>query len=106
MIRPGRLRHRVAIHQMAETTNSLGEVERSYTLFRHVWASVDAFQSREAIVQQRLESAVIYKVRMRHVDGLEPSMRLIWKTHTLEITSMIDKFDESVHELTCAMVVQ
>lgn len=106
MIRPGRLRHRVAIHQMTETTNTLGEVERSYSLFRHAWASVETYQSYEAIQQQRLESAVIYKIRMRHIDGLQPTMRIIWKTHTLEITSMVDKFDESVHDLTCAMVLQ
>lgn len=105
MIRPGRLRHRVALHQMTETTNDLGEVERSYAYWRSVWCSIETFQSFEAIQQQRLESAVIYKVRMRHVDGLQPTMRIHWKTHILEITSMVDKFDESVHDLTCAMVI-
>ena len=90
---------------MTETTNTLGEVERSYDYWKSSWCSIETFQSYEAIAQQRLESAVIYKLRMRHVDGLEPTMRIHWKTHTLEITSMVDKFDESVHDLTCAMVI-
>lgn len=104
MIRIGRMRERITIQNMVETANSLGEVERSYVTARTVWASVTQRNSYEQNQNQRLEMLSAYHVTIRHADDVIATTRLLWKSKTLEVTGIIEKFDSSVMEITATEV--
>ena len=105
MIRPGRMRERVTIQLMTETSNDLGEVERSYVSLRTVWAEVKPRTSFEQRTGTKLEMQTAYAVKMRYVGEVTATTRLLWKNKTLEITSILERFDSSVLELIAVEVI-
>jgi hypothetical protein len=40
-------------------------------------------------------------VRLRYVDGFTGSMRILWRGRVLEITSLLEHHNRSVHEALC-----
>lgn len=105
MIRPGRMRERITIQQMIETSNDLGEVERSYSTIKTVWAEVQARTSMERADNQRIEMQTAYYVKIRATDGIVATTRLLWKSKVLEVTSILERFDSSVLELSAIEVL-
>jgi len=101
MIDPGRLRERVTIQQAAETRNALGETVQSWATFAERWASVDGLSSREVLLQGQQQTEVSHRVRMRYVDGMTGTMRILWRGRVLEITSLLEHNNRSEHELLC-----
>lgn len=101
MIDPGRLRERVTIQQAAETRNALGETVQSWATFAERWASVDGLSSREVLLQGQQKTEVSHRVRMRYVNGLTGTMRLLWRGRVLEISSLLEHANRSEHELLC-----
>lgn len=104
MIRIGRMRERVTIQNMIETVNSLGEVQRSYQTVSTVWASVSARNSFEQNQNQRLEMMTAFNITIRNTTDIAPTSRLLWKSRTLEVTSLLEKFDSSVLEIVATEV--
>ena len=101
MIDPGRLRERVTIQQATETRNGLGETVQSWATFAERWASVDGLSSREVLLQGQQRTEVSHRVRMRYVDGMTGTMRILWSGRVLEITSLLEHNNRSEHELLC-----
>ncbi|MGI9458435.1 MAG: phage head closure protein [Pirellulales bacterium] len=104
MIRPGRMRERVTVQAMTETANDLGEVERSYTDVKTIWADVRAQASFEQRNNNKLELQSTYNVKIRYTPDITPTTRLLWKTKSLEVTSILERFDSSVLELIAVEV--
>jgi len=101
MIDPGRLRERVTIQQATESRNSLGETVQSWETYAERWASVDGLSSREVLLQGQQKTEVSHRVRMRYVDGMAGTMRLLWRGRVLEISSLLEHNNRSEHELLC-----
>ena len=101
MIDPGRLRERVTVQQATETRNALGETVQSWATFAERWASVDGLSSREVLLQGQQRTEVSHRVRMRYVDGMTGTMRILWRGRVLEITSLLEHNTRSEHELLC-----
>ena len=101
MIDPGRLRERVTIQQATENRNALGETVQSWATFAERWASVDGLSSREVLLQGQQRTEVSHRVRMRYVDGLAGTMRILWRGRVLEISSLLEHANRSEHELLC-----
>lgn len=101
MIDPGRLRERVTIQQAAETRNGLGETVQSWATFAERWASVDGLSSREVLLQGQQQTEISHRVRMRYVDGMTSTMRILWRGRVLEIASLLEHNNRSEHELLC-----
>ena len=101
MIDPGRLRERVTIQQATETRNALGETMQIWATFAERWASVDGISSREVLLQGQQKTEVSHRVRMRYVDGMTQTMRLVWRGRVLEISSLLEHANRSEHELLC-----
>jgi len=101
MIDPGRLRERVTIQQATETRNALGETVQSWATFAERWASVDGISSREVLLQGQQKTELSHRVRMRYVDGMTQTMRLVWRGRVLEISSLLEHANRSEHELLC-----
>ena len=100
-MQPGQLRERVDIQRAAETRNALGEVTQAWATYASRYAAVMTLRSREALNAQQAGLSVTHKVKMRHVGGLKSSDRIIWRGRTLEIVSIIEHEQFTVHELLC-----
>ena len=100
-MQPGLLRERVDIQRAAETRNALGEVTQTWATYASRYAAVMTLRSREALNAQQAGLSVTHKVKLRHVEGLKSSDRLVWRGRTLEIVSVLEYEQFSVHELLC-----
>lgn len=102
MILPGKLRERVTIQSVVQGVNSFGEATRTYVDDRTVWASVDGISSRETLgPNSQIDFSVSHRVRIRYVDGLNNTMRLVWRGRTLEIVGLLEHNNRTEHELLC-----
>ena len=101
----GVLRDRVTVQQATETRNSLGESILSYSTFAEVSASVQGVSAREFLLAGQQQVEVSHRVKMRYLTGLTPQMRLSWRGRTLEIISILEHENRSVHELICQETV-
>ena len=101
----GILRDRVTVQQATENRNSLGESILSFSTFAEVWASVQGVSAREFLLAGQQQVEVSHRVKMRYLTGLTPQMRLSWRGRTLEIISILEHENRSVHELICQETV-
>jgi SPP1 family predicted phage head-tail adaptor len=101
MIDPGRLRERVTVQRSTETRNRLGETTQSWSTFAERWASVQGLSSREVLLTGQQQTEVTHRVRMRYLNGMTGSMRILWRGRVLEITSLLEHNNRSEHELLC-----
>ena len=101
MIDAGSLRERVTVQQASESRNALGETVLSWATFTERWASVEGVSSRELLQYGQQQIEVSHRVRMRWLDGLTQSMRIVWRGRTLEIVSLLEHGNRSEHELVC-----
>lgn len=100
-MQPGLLRERVEIQRAAESRNALGEVTQTWSTYQSRYAAVQTLRSREALNAQQAGLSVTHKVKLRHVEGLKSSDRLVWRGRTLEIVSVLEFEQFTVHELLC-----
>jgi SPP1 family predicted phage head-tail adaptor len=101
MIQAGKLRERVTVQQATENRNRLGESISTWSTFSEVWASVQGVSAREFLLAGQQQVEISHRVRMRYLTGLTPQMRLSWRGRTLEIISILEHENRSVHELIC-----
>ena len=101
MIRPGDLRERVTVQIASGSTNALGETVLTWNNSTSVWASVEGVSAREALISGQQDVSVTHKVRLRHLPGLTQQMRFAWRNRTLEIVSLLEHDNRSVHEAIC-----
>jgi len=105
MILPGRLRERVTVQQATESRNSLGETLLTWSTYAERWASVEGVSAREVLAAGQMDVTVTHRVRMRYVDGMTQNMRLLWRSRTLDIVSLLEHANRSEHELICQETV-
>lgn len=102
----GELRERVTVLQATESRSRLDEVVMTYsTTFAVVWASVQGVSAREYLLAGQQQVEISHRVKMRYLAGLSPQMRLSWRGRTLEIISILEHENRSVHELICQEVL-
>jgi SPP1 family predicted phage head-tail adaptor len=101
MIDPGRLRERITIQQATEKRNAIGETVQSWATFTERWASVEGLSSREVLNQGQQQTEISHRVRLRYVDGMKGTMRILWRGRVLEINSLLEHGNRSEHEALC-----
>jgi SPP1 family predicted phage head-tail adaptor len=101
VINAGQMRERVTAQVATQTTNTLGEPIPTWSEFATVWASVEGVTARELLLAGQQQTEISHRVRMRYLPGLTGQMRLLWRGRTLEIMSILEHDNRSVHELIC-----
>ena len=99
---PGDMRERVTVQIATGTTNALGEQVLSWSNSSAVWASVEGVSASEALRAGQQDTTVTHTLRMRYVQGLTQSMRFAWRGRTLNIVSLLEHQNRTVHEAICA----
>jgi SPP1 family predicted phage head-tail adaptor len=100
----GTLRERVTVQQASESRNRLGEAISDWATFDEVWASVNGVSAREYLLAGQQQVDISHRVKMRYLTGLTSKMRLSWRGRTLEIISILEHENRSIHELICQEV--
>lgn len=101
MIDPGQLRERVTVQIATGATNSLGETVLTWADSSSVWASVEGVSASEALSNGQQETVLTHRVKLRYLSGLTQDMRFSWRSRTLEIVSLLERHNRSVHEAIC-----
>lgn len=101
MIDAGKLRERVTVQIASGSTNTLGETVLAWSNSSAVWASVEGVSAREALLAGQQDTTVTHKVRLRYLPGLTQQMRFAWRGRTLDIVSLLEHDNRSVHEAIC-----
>jgi len=101
----GTLRERVTVQQATETRNRLGESVLEWATFTEVWANVQGVSAREFLLAGQQQIELSHRVKMRYLTGLTSKMRLSWRGRTLEIISILEHENRSIHELICQEAV-
>jgi SPP1 family predicted phage head-tail adaptor len=102
----GQLRERITVLQGRESRSRMDEVVMVYdTTFATVWASVQGVSAREYLQAGQQQVEISHKVKMRYLTGLSAQMRLSWRGRTLEIISILEHENRSIHELICQEIL-
>jgi SPP1 family predicted phage head-tail adaptor len=99
MIKAGVMRERITIEAPEESRNTLGEATLSWATYAIVWASVEGLSSREMLQAQQANAVASHKVRIRFLPGLSHTHRLSWRGRTMEIASVVERENRTMHEL-------
>lgn len=105
MINAGRLRERVTVQQASESRNALGETLLSWSTFADRWASVEGVSAREALSAGQQDVTITHRVRMRYVSGMTQNMRIVWRSRTLNVVSLLEYDNRTEHVAICEEVV-
>jgi SPP1 family predicted phage head-tail adaptor len=95
MIPASLLKERVRIEQPTMVDDGYGGKTVTWTALATVYAEVKPIlsQSSEARHADRIRASASYRVRMRLRTDVTAAMRLIWKTHVLQIHSLHEQGD-------------
>jgi SPP1 family predicted phage head-tail adaptor len=93
------MRERVTVEAPVESRNSLGEATLSWSAFATVWASVDGMSSREILQAQQANAVASHKIRIRFLPGLTHTHRIVWRGRTMEIASVVERENRTMHEI-------
>lgn len=85
MIDAGELTERITIETPAKGQNSVGETTLTWSTFATVWAKVESLSGREAERYGEIVGFSGHKVTLRALPGVSTSMRVVYRTRTLEI---------------------
>jgi len=86
----GDLRHRITIQQPVESSNTFGEVEKTWQDIATVWASIEPLRGREYFDSQQINAEVTTRIRIRYRPGIKPKMRVVYGERIFDIQSVID----------------
>ena len=88
----GKLRERVIIQRKTVTRDDFGSELVSWSNVATVWADVrstDGTESVESSVDQ-VVATISHSVLIRHLAGLSPAMRVVWRSKALQILSIVE----------------
>jgi head-tail adaptor len=77
-MRLGPLRHRVRVEAPAGTRDAHGNPTNAYSLVGEGWASIESLSGKELYQARQVEARASHRIRMRWLDGLKPTYRIVW----------------------------
>lgn len=97
----GELTERITIESPTTGQNELGETTLTWATYATVWAKVEPLSGREAERYAEVVGLSGHKVTIRALSGLTTSMRVLYRSRTLEIGA-INEYERRWHlELVC-----
>lgn len=86
----GTLRQVVAIQVDQGTQNDVGELVSNWVTTITGRAAVEPISGREFFDAQQRQAEITHRVRMRYRTGIEPTMRVLYRSRVLMIEAVID----------------
>ena len=88
MVTAGELDQRIVIEAVIEGTGPYGGVETVWSEFASVWARVIPLRGDESFEAARTNAVRVIKVKLRWLDGVRTTMRLVWRGETYDIADV------------------
>jgi SPP1 family predicted phage head-tail adaptor len=86
----GGRRHELTIRQYTETRTSTGAITKTASDFATVFGSVEPLRGNELFLSNQLQNVVSHRVYSEWVDGLEPSMDILFEARVFTIQSIVN----------------
>jgi SPP1 family predicted phage head-tail adaptor len=86
----GNLRHRVTFQRLTEATNEVGETIQKLQDYRTVWAAIEPVTGREYYEAQKMQPELTYKITIRYLPDITPSMLIKYKDRLFQINDIIN----------------
>lgn len=88
----GRLRFRIDVEEPVETTNEVGEREKTWTKIKTIWGQIDPVRGDERFSLQQVKGAVDTKITVRAnaADDINSTMRFVYRTRIFDIDANVD----------------
>lgn len=100
-MKAGTLDQRVVIKARSVTTDEVGQAVITWVPFATVWAQCQAVRGREFFAAAQVQQEQTLKVRIRHMDGIDQTMRLEWDGRGYDITGVVPVGRKDMIELMC-----
>ena len=84
----GRLRERISVRRLQQTTTGAGGQARSWTVLpgmENVPAEVIGQSGREAVIVNTLQGIATYRITIRWREGIKASDQILWRGTELNI---------------------
>ncbi|WP_434619201.1 phage head closure protein [Azospirillum sp. B2RO_4] len=86
----GDLDQRIQIEAKTRVPDEGGGSVEAWALVATVWAKVWPVSGRERAEARQVESATMMRFKVRHRDGLDAGMRIVWRGRTHNIRFIAD----------------
>lgn len=88
-MRAGYLRNKAEIQLLGNAQDEFGSVvEDQYTKFKDVWCSIIPISGKENFLSNADFAKVTHKIKIRYLENINSSMRLVWKNRIFNFTSV------------------
>lgn len=105
-MRAGMLRHKIVVQKFTEVQDVYGEADKTWTTFKTLWAHVSPISGREYFDAKQHTSEISHQVKIRHLDGVTPKMRILYDSRYFDIESVINEGERDKQvTLMCREVV-
>jgi len=90
-MRAGPLRNKAEIQRLGTDQNDFGEVEEGeFVKFKDVWCSITPIKGNESFLSNVDYAKTTHKIRIRYIDGVNASQRLIWSNRIFNFLGVIN----------------
>lgn len=93
----GDLRHRITFQRLISSINENGFEIEDWQEYKTVWASVSNLSGREYYQAAAIQAEKTVKFIIRYIEGVDPSMRILFKDNQYIITSIDNMKYENKH---------
>ena len=101
----GRLRNRVTIQKLTETTGSDGGITVAYTDLAEVYAEIKPLKPEERISARRVEGVTTHQIRMRYFDDISTADRIVHDGRAFNIEGHWNTFERDQETVVLAVEV-
>ena len=102
----GKLRHYVNLQSSEDVPNEFGEIEKNWTAFASVWASIDPLSGRELLQYQQMNAELSHKIVIRYNSSVNTRCRLVFGQRIFDINVVKNLEERNIEqELLCKEAV-
>lgn len=86
----GKLNRRITIQENTPEQNDIGEWVDSWSDWATVWAAIEPASGKLFYESKQLDSKVDGRIRIRYIEGLEPTMQIVFEGRILNIVALLN----------------
>lgn len=93
----GDLRHKITFQRLTSAANENGFEVEAWQDYKTVWAAVSNLSAREYYQAAAIQAEKTVKFAIRYIEGIDASMRILFKDKQYNITSIDNMKYENKH---------
>lgn len=97
----GKLKHRITIQEFVSGKDDWGQPIQTWTTKAITWAQVQGVSGREFLAADAEQAGVTWKIILRYMPGLKPSMRILLDDQIFNITAVLPDNNKTMITVMC-----